>query len=264
MGATPRQYWRYVALPILTPSILGTMILLFGNAFGAQATAFQLTGGTLNIVTLVISSQIRGDVLHNPGLGYAAGDGHGRDHGDLDRPVHDPPAALRAVAAVMSDTVSCSRATGRRDGIRDPGATRRAAAKLRLARGPGSSSSSALLYFFLPLIATFVHSIRTRPDIFLRLPPGPGRPEVLGRPALLVHGRRDHDHRQPADHRPDRLLGPPPGAAPAAGRRVRDADAVRHPARRPRLRADPGLSAAGRSSCRRRASAATCCSSPPT
>ncbi len=71
MGASPRQYWQHVAMPILAPSILGTMILLFGNSFGAQATAFQLTGGTLNIVTLVISSQIRGDVLHNPGLGYA-------------------------------------------------------------------------------------------------------------------------------------------------------------------------------------------------
>jgi putative spermidine/putrescine transport system permease protein len=47
------------------------VILLFGNSFGAQATAYQLTGGTLNIVTLVISSQMRGDVLHNPGLGYA-------------------------------------------------------------------------------------------------------------------------------------------------------------------------------------------------
>jgi putative spermidine/putrescine transport system permease protein len=71
MGASPGQYWRHVALPILTPSILGTMILLFGNSFGAQATAFQLTGGTLSIVTLVITSQISGDVLHNPGLGYA-------------------------------------------------------------------------------------------------------------------------------------------------------------------------------------------------
>jgi putative spermidine/putrescine transport system permease protein len=71
MGASSAQYWRHVALPILLPSILGTMILLFGNSFGAQATAYQLTGGTLNIVTLVISSQIRGDVLHNPGLGYA-------------------------------------------------------------------------------------------------------------------------------------------------------------------------------------------------
>jgi putative spermidine/putrescine transport system permease protein len=71
MGASAFQYWRHVALPVLAPSILGTMILLFGNSFGAQATAFQLTGGTLPLVTLVISSQIRGDVLHNPGLGYA-------------------------------------------------------------------------------------------------------------------------------------------------------------------------------------------------
>jgi putative spermidine/putrescine transport system permease protein len=71
MGASPSQYWRRVALPILTPSILGTMILLFGNAFGAQATAYQLTGGALPLATLVISSQISGDVLHNPGLGYA-------------------------------------------------------------------------------------------------------------------------------------------------------------------------------------------------
>ncbi len=71
MGASAGQYWRHVGLPILTPSILGTMVLLFGNAFGAQATAFQLTGGTLNLVPIVIGAQIRGDVLHNPGLGYA-------------------------------------------------------------------------------------------------------------------------------------------------------------------------------------------------
>jgi putative spermidine/putrescine transport system permease protein len=47
------------------------MILLFGNAFGAYATALALTGGTLNLVTIQIGAQIRGDVLHNPGLGYA-------------------------------------------------------------------------------------------------------------------------------------------------------------------------------------------------
>jgi putative spermidine/putrescine transport system permease protein len=71
LGASPLQYWRYVALPVLMPSILGAIVLLFGNAFGAQATAYQLTGGLINIVTLVITAQIRGDVLHNPGLGYA-------------------------------------------------------------------------------------------------------------------------------------------------------------------------------------------------
>jgi putative spermidine/putrescine transport system permease protein len=71
LGATSWQYWRYVALPVLLPSLLGTTILLFGNAFGAYATAFALTGGTLNLVPIMIGAQIRGDVLNNPGLGYA-------------------------------------------------------------------------------------------------------------------------------------------------------------------------------------------------
>jgi putative spermidine/putrescine transport system permease protein len=71
LGATPFQYWIKVGIPILLPSILGTMILLFGNAFGAYATALSLTGGFINLVTIVIGSQIKGDVLHNPGLGYA-------------------------------------------------------------------------------------------------------------------------------------------------------------------------------------------------
>jgi putative spermidine/putrescine transport system permease protein len=71
MGASSFQYWRYVALPILLPSLLGTTILLFGNAFGAQATAFELTGGSLNIVTLQITRLLRGDALNDPGIGYA-------------------------------------------------------------------------------------------------------------------------------------------------------------------------------------------------
>jgi putative spermidine/putrescine transport system permease protein len=71
LGASSFQYWRYVALPILLPSILGTMILLFGNSFGAYATAFALTGGQVNLVTIVIGSQLTGDVLGDAGLGYA-------------------------------------------------------------------------------------------------------------------------------------------------------------------------------------------------
>ena len=71
MGATSRTYWRRVALPILAPTLIGTIILLFGNAFGAQATAYQLMSGQIPLVPLLIGSQISGDVLHNPGLGYA-------------------------------------------------------------------------------------------------------------------------------------------------------------------------------------------------
>jgi putative spermidine/putrescine transport system permease protein len=72
LGASTFQYWRYVAFPILLPSLMGSMILLFGNAFGAFATAVALTGGSsINLATIVIGAQLRGDVLGDPGLGYA-------------------------------------------------------------------------------------------------------------------------------------------------------------------------------------------------
>lgn len=71
LGATGWQYWRMVAFPILFPSILGTMALLFANAFGAVATAIALTGPSLNIAPILLYAQIRGDVLGSPNLGYA-------------------------------------------------------------------------------------------------------------------------------------------------------------------------------------------------
>jgi putative spermidine/putrescine transport system permease protein len=71
LGASAWQYWRYIALPILWPSLLGASLLLFANAFGAVATAYALTGSSLNIVTILLYAQIRGDVLHDQNLGYA-------------------------------------------------------------------------------------------------------------------------------------------------------------------------------------------------
>jgi len=71
LGASSFQYWLHVGIPVLLPSILAAFILLFGNAFGAYATAFSLTGGLINIVPILIGAQIRGDVLHDPNLGYA-------------------------------------------------------------------------------------------------------------------------------------------------------------------------------------------------
>ena len=71
LGASSFEFWRRVALPILMPSILGATMLLFGNAFGAQATAYQLTGGLINLVTLLVGDKLSGDVLHEPGKGFA-------------------------------------------------------------------------------------------------------------------------------------------------------------------------------------------------
>jgi len=71
LGASTYQYWRHIAFPILWPSLLGATLLLFANAFGAVATAYALTGPQLNIATILLFAQIRGDALHNPNLGYA-------------------------------------------------------------------------------------------------------------------------------------------------------------------------------------------------
>ena len=71
LGASRWQYWRMVVLPVLAPSLLGCFLLLFANAFGAIATAYALTGSSLNIVPILLYAQIRGDVLHNANLGYA-------------------------------------------------------------------------------------------------------------------------------------------------------------------------------------------------
>ena len=71
LGASPFQFWHYVGLPVLWPNLLGCLSLLFANAFGAIATAYALTGSSLNIVPILLYAQIRGDVLNNPHLGYA-------------------------------------------------------------------------------------------------------------------------------------------------------------------------------------------------
>jgi len=71
LGANSFQYWTKVGIPVLWPSILASMILLFSSSFGAFATAQALTGGSIYLVPIVIGQQIRGDVLNNPNEGYA-------------------------------------------------------------------------------------------------------------------------------------------------------------------------------------------------
>lgn len=71
LGATPRQFWRHIGLPILTPSLLATMVLLFGNSFSAYATAYGLTGGQIPLVPIRIGYFYTGDVLSDPHLAEA-------------------------------------------------------------------------------------------------------------------------------------------------------------------------------------------------
>ena len=71
LGASKLQFWRYVGLPILLPSLAGGVILLFGNAFAAYATAYALTSGGVNLVPIVIGAYYQGNVLSNPHLAQA-------------------------------------------------------------------------------------------------------------------------------------------------------------------------------------------------
>lgn len=71
LGASTFEYWRRVGLPILMPSILGAMVLLFGGSFAAYATAFALTSGQIELVPLQIGELLGGNVLSDPHQGYA-------------------------------------------------------------------------------------------------------------------------------------------------------------------------------------------------
>ena len=73
LGASSWQFWRYVGLPVLLPSLLGAVILLFGNAFAAYATAYSLTSGGagVHLVPIDIGSYYTGNVLNNPHLAQA-------------------------------------------------------------------------------------------------------------------------------------------------------------------------------------------------
>jgi putative spermidine/putrescine transport system permease protein len=72
LGGSRFQFWRYVGLPFLFPSLLGAVILLFGNAFAAYATAYSLTSGTgLPLVPILIGADLSGNVYTNPHEGQA-------------------------------------------------------------------------------------------------------------------------------------------------------------------------------------------------
>ena len=71
LGASSFQYWRYVGIPVLLPSILGAFILLFGNSFSAYATAYGLAGNSVFLVPITIGFYYSGNVLSDPHLAQA-------------------------------------------------------------------------------------------------------------------------------------------------------------------------------------------------
>lgn len=76
LGASKWHYWRYVGVPVLMPSILGSTFLLFGSGLSAYATTEALTGGTIAITPIQIGAYLQGNVISGEEhIGYALGFG---------------------------------------------------------------------------------------------------------------------------------------------------------------------------------------------
>ncbi|MFV0459001.1 MAG: ABC transporter permease [Actinomycetales bacterium] len=63
LGGSTLDYWTKVALPILAPSFIGALLLLFTNAFSAYATAAALVSQGSPLVPLQIAGTFSSEVL---------------------------------------------------------------------------------------------------------------------------------------------------------------------------------------------------------
>ncbi len=76
LGGSTWDYWRHIAGPILAPSFIGAMLLLFTNAFSAYATAAALISQGSPIIPLQIGGTLSSEVIlgqENVGKAMALG-----------------------------------------------------------------------------------------------------------------------------------------------------------------------------------------------
>ncbi|MHA3683410.1 ABC transporter permease [Leucobacter sp. HY1910] len=61
LGGSSRSYWLRVGVPVLAPAFLGSLLLLFANAFSSYATAAALISQGSQIVPLQIRAALIGE-----------------------------------------------------------------------------------------------------------------------------------------------------------------------------------------------------------
>ena len=71
LGASSWQFWRHIGLPVLTPALLGTFVILLANALGAYATVYALTTGNFNVLPIRIAAMVSGDISLDPNMASA-------------------------------------------------------------------------------------------------------------------------------------------------------------------------------------------------
>jgi len=63
LGGTRLAFWRHIGLPVLAPSLLGSLLLLFANAFSSFATAAALISQGAQITPLQIRASLTSETV---------------------------------------------------------------------------------------------------------------------------------------------------------------------------------------------------------
>ena len=71
LGGSNSTFWFKVGIPVLLPSIFGTISVLFANALCAYATAYALLMNNFSLLPINISAAFTGDIISQPALGAA-------------------------------------------------------------------------------------------------------------------------------------------------------------------------------------------------
>jgi putative spermidine/putrescine transport system permease protein len=71
LGASGWDFWRHIGIPVLTPALLGTFVILLANALGAYATVYALTTGNFNVLPIRIAAMVAGDITLDPNMASA-------------------------------------------------------------------------------------------------------------------------------------------------------------------------------------------------
>lgn len=71
LGASGWDFWRHIGIPVLTPALLGTFVILLANALGAYATVYALTTGNFNVLPIRIAAMVAGDISLDPNMASA-------------------------------------------------------------------------------------------------------------------------------------------------------------------------------------------------
>ena len=71
LGASTWDFWRHIGIPVLTPALLGTFVILLANALGAYATVYALTTGNFNVLPIRIAAMVAGDITLDPNMASA-------------------------------------------------------------------------------------------------------------------------------------------------------------------------------------------------